>query len=169
MKIARDAVMGMTAEAEVGKIYRGKVVTIKEFGAFVEFLPGKDGLVHISELANFRVKQTEDIVKVGDEIWVKCLGVDEKGRVRLSRRAAMAERDREMTGASDEGGNQDRRNGPKGRSGPNPEATGENEVTGEQTEATAVIEVLVGAIVSAAETVAIAEFVASPKGTRSTD
>jgi len=96
MKIARDAIMGMTAEAEVGKVYRGKVVTTKEFGAFVEFLPGKDGLVHISELANFRVKQTEDIVKVGDEIWVKCLGVDEKGRVRLSRKAAMAERDQEM-------------------------------------------------------------------------
>jgi polyribonucleotide nucleotidyltransferase len=96
MKIARDAIMGMTAEAEVGKIYRGKVVTVKEFGAFVEFLPGKDGLVHISELANFRVKKTEDIVKVGDEITVKCLGVDEKGRVRLSRKAAMEERDREM-------------------------------------------------------------------------
>ncbi len=98
MKIARDAITGMTAEAEVGKIYRGKVVTIKDFGAFVEFLPGKDGLVHISELANFRVKQTEDIVKLGDEIWVKCLGVDEKGRVRLSRKAAMAERDKEMGG-----------------------------------------------------------------------
>jgi polyribonucleotide nucleotidyltransferase len=98
MKIARDSIMGMTAEAEPGKIYRGKVVTIKEFGAFVEFLPGKDGLVHISELANFRVKQTEDIVKMGDEIWVKCLGVDEKGRVRLSRKAAMEERDKEMAG-----------------------------------------------------------------------
>jgi polyribonucleotide nucleotidyltransferase len=96
MKIARDAIIGMTAEAEVGKIYRGKVVTVKEFGAFVEFLPGKDGLVHISELANFRVKKTEDIVKLGDEIWVKCLGVDEKGRVRLSRKAAMEERDQEM-------------------------------------------------------------------------
>jgi polyribonucleotide nucleotidyltransferase len=96
MKIARDSIMGMTAEAEPGKIYRGKVVTIKEFGAFVEFLPGKDGLVHISELANFRVKKTEDIVKIGDEITVKCLGVDEKGRVRLSRKAAMAERDAEM-------------------------------------------------------------------------
>jgi polyribonucleotide nucleotidyltransferase len=96
MKIARDAITGMSAEAEVGKIYRGKVVTVKEFGAFVEFLPGKDGLVHISELANFRVKQTEDIVKVGDDITVKCLGVDEKGRVRLSRKAAMAERDQEM-------------------------------------------------------------------------
>jgi polyribonucleotide nucleotidyltransferase len=96
MKIARDAITGMTAEAEVGKIYRGKVVTVKEFGAFVEFLPGKDGLVHISELANFRVKKTEDIVKVGDEITVKCLGVDEKGRVRLSRKAAMEDRDKEM-------------------------------------------------------------------------
>ena len=103
MKIAVDAIQGMTAEAEIGKIYRGKVVTIKDFGAFVEFLPGKDGLVHISELANFRVKQTEDIVKMGDEIWVKCLGVDEKGRVRLSRRAAMAERDQQMGGAPAEG------------------------------------------------------------------
>jgi len=116
MKIARDAIAGMTAEAEIGKTYRGRVVTIKEFGAFVEFLPGKDGLVHISELANFRVKQTEDIVKMGDEIWVKCLGVDEKGRVRLSRRAAMAERDQQLsgepgaapTGAPAEGGEQPR-------------------------------------------------------------
>lgn len=96
MKIAVDAITGMTSEAEVGKIYRGKVVTVKEFGAFVEFLPGKDGLVHISELANFRVKKTEDIVKVGDDITVKCLGVDEKGRVRLSRKAAMEDRDKEM-------------------------------------------------------------------------
>lgn len=103
MKIAVDAIQGMVAEAEVGKLYRGKVVTIKEFGAFVEFLPGKDGLVHISELANFRVKQVEDIVKMGDEIWVKCLGVDEKGRVRLSRRAAMAERDQQMGSAPADG------------------------------------------------------------------
>ncbi len=100
MKLAREAIEGMTAEAEIGKIYRGKVVTIKEFGAFVEFLPGKDGLCHISELANFRVKQTEDIVKLGDEIWVKCLGIDEKGRVKLSRKAAMAERDEAMGGKS---------------------------------------------------------------------
>lgn len=101
MKIAVDAISGMTAEAEIGKVYRGKVVTIKEFGAFVEFLPGKDGLVHISELANFRVKKTEDIVKMGDEIMVKCLGVDEKGRVRLSRKAAMEDRDKEMAPAGE--------------------------------------------------------------------
>jgi polyribonucleotide nucleotidyltransferase len=103
MKIALDAINGMTAEAEIGKTYRGKVVTIKEFGCFVEFLPGKDGLVHISELANFRVKKTEDIVKMGDEIWVKCLGVDEKGRVRLSRRAAMEDRDKEVAGKEEAG------------------------------------------------------------------
>ena len=96
MKKAQQEIQGMTAEAEIGKIYRGKVVTIKDFGCFVEFLPGRDGLCHISELANFRVKQTEDIVKIGDEIWVKCLGIDEKGRVKLSRKAAMAERDQEM-------------------------------------------------------------------------
>jgi len=100
MKIAKDAIVGLGAEAEIGKIYRGKVVTVKEFGAFVEFLPGKDGLVHISELANFRVKKTEDVVKVGDDISVKCLGVDEKGRVRLSRKAAMEERDREENAAN---------------------------------------------------------------------
>ena len=110
MKIARESIEGMTAEAEIGKVYRGRVVTVKEFGAFVEFLPGKDGLVHISELANFRVKQTEDIVKIGDEIWVKCLGVDEKGRVKLSRKAAMAERDQEMGGGEPvpDGGGEDR-------------------------------------------------------------
>lgn len=99
MKMAKEAIVGMSAEAEIGKIYRGKVVTVKEFGAFVEFLPGKDGLVHISELANFRVKKTEDIVKIGDDITVKCLGVDEKGRVRLSRKAAMEDRDKELQAA----------------------------------------------------------------------
>ena len=98
MEVARREIEGMTAEAEIGKVYRGRVVTIKEFGCFVEFLPGKDGLCHISELANFRVKMTEDVVKMGDEILVKCLGVDEKGRVKLSRKAAMAERDAETGG-----------------------------------------------------------------------
>ena len=68
----------------------------------MEFLPGKDGLVHIGELANFRVKKTEDIVKVGDDITVKCLGVDEKGRVRLSRKAAMEDRDKEAAAATAE-------------------------------------------------------------------
>lgn len=99
MKIARAAIEGITGEVEVGKIYRGKVVSIKEFGCFVEVFPGQDGLCHISELANFRVKQVEDIVKMGDEIAVKCIGIDDKGRVKLSRRAAMEERDKEMARA----------------------------------------------------------------------
>src|SRR5947207_13783319 len=93
MKIAREAVESMMAEIEVGKVYRGKVVTIKEFGCFVEIFPGKDGLVHISELANFRVKQTDDIVKIGDKMRAKCIGIDDKGRVKLSRKAAMDERE----------------------------------------------------------------------------
>lgn len=98
MEIARSSIEAISAKPEIGKIYRGKVVTIKEFGAFVEFMPGKDGLCHISELANFRVKQVEDIVKMGDEIWVKVLEIDEKGKIRLSRKAAMAERDAAMGG-----------------------------------------------------------------------
>jgi polyribonucleotide nucleotidyltransferase len=100
MKVAIEEIEGMTAEAEIGKIYHGTVVTIKDFGCFVEFMPGKDGLCHISELANTRVNRTEDVVKEGDRIHVKCLGVDERGKVKLSRKAAMAE----MNGEVDESG-----------------------------------------------------------------
>jgi polyribonucleotide nucleotidyltransferase len=92
---AKQIVLGMTKEIEVGETYQGEVVSIKEFGAFVEVLPGKDGLCHISELADFRVNHTEDVVKMGDMIWVKCIGIDDKGRVKLSRRAAMKERNEE--------------------------------------------------------------------------
>ena len=104
MEIAKREIEGMTAEAEPGKIYRGKVVTLKEFGAFVEVLPGKEGLVHISELADFRVKRTEDVVKSGDTIWVKCIGIDDKGRVKLSRKVAMRERNAEAESALQEEG-----------------------------------------------------------------
>ncbi len=89
---AKDIIQGMTKEIEIGTTYHGTVVSTKEFGAFVEVLPGKEGLVHISELADFRVNKTEDVVRVGDAIWVKCIGIDDKGRVKLSRRAAMKER-----------------------------------------------------------------------------
>jgi len=68
-------------------------VNIKEFGCFVEILPGKDGMCHISELADRRVNRVEDVVKMGDMIWVKVLGVDERGKIKLSRKAAMKERD----------------------------------------------------------------------------
>ncbi len=87
-----DALCGGGSQIEIGKIYTGRVTGVKEFGAFVECLPGKEGLVHISELADFRVRRTEDVVKVGDSITVKCVGIDERsGKVRLSRKAAMAE------------------------------------------------------------------------------
>jgi len=96
---AKEIISGMTKEIEVGESYHGRVVSIKEFGAFVEVMPGKDGLVHISELADFRVKNVEDVVKVGDLVWVKCIGIDEKGRVKLSRKAAMKERNAEAESA----------------------------------------------------------------------
>ncbi|MBU6183046.1 MAG: polyribonucleotide nucleotidyltransferase [Verrucomicrobia bacterium] len=93
LKRAKEIILGMTKEITVGELYQGTVVSIKEFGAFVEVLPGKDGLCHISELADFRVNKVEDVVKMGDSIWVKCIGVDDKGRVKLSRKAAMKDRD----------------------------------------------------------------------------
>jgi len=87
-----DALCGGGSQLEMGKTYSGRVTGIKEFGCFVECLPGKEGLCHISELADFRVRRTEDVVKMGDSITVKVVGIDERsGKVRLSRKAAMAE------------------------------------------------------------------------------
>jgi polyribonucleotide nucleotidyltransferase len=88
-----------TAEAQVGKIYQGRVTGVKDFGAFVEILPGLDGLVHISELANQRINSVSEVCKIGDPMWVKCLSVDDNGKIRLSRRAAMEEKDREAGSA----------------------------------------------------------------------
>jgi len=98
MARAKEIIGGMTREIEIGQTYQGRVVSTKEFGAFVEVFPGREGLVHISELADFRVKRTEDIVKAGDMIWVKCIGIDDKGRVKLSRKAALKERAEAETG-----------------------------------------------------------------------
>ena len=86
---AVKAIEDIVAEVEVGKTYLGKVVRIADFGAFVEVLPGKDGLVHISQLAVERVKKVEDVVKVGDEIMVKCIEIDKQGRVNLSRKVLL--------------------------------------------------------------------------------
>lgn len=98
MEAAKREIGLLTAEAEVGKTYQGRVTGIKDFGAFVEILPGLEGLVHVSELANFRVANVEDVCKVGDLMWVKCIHVDENGKIRLSRRAALAERDAAAAG-----------------------------------------------------------------------
>jgi polyribonucleotide nucleotidyltransferase len=85
-KAAIDWIKGIVAEPEQGVIYTGKVVKVVDFGAFVNFLGSRDGLVHISELAQQRVGKTGDVVKVGDQVKVKVLGFDDRGKVKLSMR-----------------------------------------------------------------------------------
>src|SRR3989339_1400689 len=87
--LARQRVEALTAEVEIGKIYKARVVKIMEFGAFVEVMPGKEGLVHISQLAEKRVNKVTDICKEGDEMIVKALEIDSQGRLVLSRKAAL--------------------------------------------------------------------------------
>ena len=91
LEAAKNMIDMMFAEVEIGKTYTGKVMNVTTFGAFMEVLPGKDGLVHISELAEGRVNQVEDVCKKGDIISAKCVGIDDKGRVKMSRRAALRE------------------------------------------------------------------------------
>jgi len=91
MQQAIAMIRDLTEDVEVGKIYKGKVVRIMNFGAFVEILPKKDGLVHISQLADHRVNKVEDVVNIGDEIMVKVIEIDDKGRVNLSRKLAISE------------------------------------------------------------------------------
>ncbi|MDP2913701.1 MAG: S1 RNA-binding domain-containing protein, partial [Candidatus Omnitrophota bacterium] len=81
-------IKGITEEPEVGKIYAGKIKRIMNFGAFCEFLPGKEGLIHVSELANKFVKNVEDVVKIGDAVTVKVIEIDEQGRINLSKKQA---------------------------------------------------------------------------------
>jgi polyribonucleotide nucleotidyltransferase len=88
---AVDIIRELTAEAELGKVYVGKVVRVVNFGAFVEILPGVEGLVHISEMAEQRIREVRDEVNEGDEVLVKVIDIDAQGRVRLSRKAAMKE------------------------------------------------------------------------------
>ena len=87
---AIDIIKGLTTEPEVGEFYLGVVRRLAEFGAFVEILPGTDGLVHISELDDKRVRAVQDVCKEGDEMVVKVIGIDRaSGKIRLSRREAM--------------------------------------------------------------------------------
>ena len=87
IKIIED----LTKEVKVGEVYLGKVVRIEKFGAFVNLIKGKDGLVHISQLSNDRVNKVEDVVKLGDEVLVKVTEIDKQGRVNLSRKAMLTE------------------------------------------------------------------------------
>ena len=89
---AIEIIENLTRDVEVGEIYTGKVTRLMDFGAFVEVLPGKEGLVHISELADYRVNNVQDVVKVGDEIMVKVIEIDRMGRINLSRRAVLDDR-----------------------------------------------------------------------------
>ena len=88
---AREMIEAILQEPEVGRIYEGPVKNVTTFGAFIEILPGTEGLCHISELADGRVERTEDVLNKGDITRVKLLSIDEKGRLRLSRKAAIAE------------------------------------------------------------------------------
>ncbi|NJC87629.1 MAG: polyribonucleotide nucleotidyltransferase [Desulfuromonas sp.] len=88
-QMAIKMIRNLTQEAEVGKFYRGTVRRIMEFGAFVEIYPGTDGLVHISELDKERVRAVTDILKEGDEVVVKCIGIDKQGKIKLSRKEAL--------------------------------------------------------------------------------
>ncbi|HEU5348349.1 MAG TPA: polyribonucleotide nucleotidyltransferase, partial [Ktedonobacterales bacterium] len=90
MTRAMDAIRALTEEVEIGKIYTGVVRRIVDFGAFVEILPGKEGLVRLSQLADYHVNRAEDVVSVGDEITVMVVEVDPQGRINLSRRAALS-------------------------------------------------------------------------------
>jgi polyribonucleotide nucleotidyltransferase len=119
VKKALDIIKGLTAEPEVGVVYKGTVQRITDFGAFVELLPGTDGLLHISEMAHTRVERVTDVMKEGDMVEVKVLSVDRDGKVRLTRRELLplpegeeGERARErMLAAREAGGGPPRRGG----------------------------------------------------------
>jgi polyribonucleotide nucleotidyltransferase len=96
---AIEMVQKITAEAEIGKIYKGTVRKIVDFGAFVEIFPGTDGLVHISQLAPERVRRVSDVLKEGDEVMVKVLEIDKQGKIRLSRKEALQETGNGPSGA----------------------------------------------------------------------
>ena len=88
---ALKIIEGIVKEPQVGEVYMGKVVRILNFGAFVEFLPGKEGLVHISQIAKEKIPKVEDVLKIGDEVLVKVIEIDKQGRINLSRKAALVE------------------------------------------------------------------------------
>lgn len=89
LRRAIQTIEGLTRDVEVGATYLGKVTRIMTFGAFVEILPGKEGLVRIGELADYHVPSVEDVVSIGDEVMVMVTEIDRQGRVNLSRKAAM--------------------------------------------------------------------------------
>jgi len=120
---ARLAIEALTEEVSVGRVYTGKVVSIREFGAFVEILPGQDGLCHVSELDVAYIKNVTDVVQVGDEVKVKVIAIDDQGRVKLSRKAVMKDEgvvppdSGDSSGGSSPEGDSGRRGGEGGGNG----------------------------------------------------
>jgi len=131
VKKALDIIKGLTTEPEVGAVYKGTVTRVADFGAFIEILPGTDGLLHVSEMAHHRVERVTDVMKEGDPVDVKVISVDRDGKIRLTRRELLplpegpegeAARQRILqareTGApvrSSGGRDRDRRDGPPAR------------------------------------------------------
>jgi polyribonucleotide nucleotidyltransferase len=119
---AIEIIESLTQEPEIGKVYRGKVRRVESYGAFVEILPGQDGLVHISELAPYRVRQTTDVVKEGDEVTVKIIAVDPMGKIKLSRKQALSKEELEhelaMAPVAAAGEDEGRDEFPRGGGGP---------------------------------------------------
>jgi len=109
-------IRALTEEPEVGRIYTGKVVRVTDFGAFVEILPKIDGMVHISQLADYRVNRVEDVVRVGDEVMVMVIDIDSEGKIRLSRRAVLEGWTPEEARAADRRGRTSEREPRKGGS-----------------------------------------------------
>jgi polyribonucleotide nucleotidyltransferase len=113
-KAALARVEALTASVQIGRVYDGRVTSVKDFGVFVEILPGRDGLCHVSELSSQYVQRVADVCRVGDQMHVKVIAVDEQDRVKLSRRAAMEELGHADTLVPVEGGGGERTNGDRG-------------------------------------------------------
>nr|MDE2717598.1 S1 RNA-binding domain-containing protein [Chloroflexota bacterium] len=117
-KRAVEMIENLTKEAKIGDIYTGKVVRILGFGAFVEILPGQDGMVHISELSDHRVESVEDEIEMGQELTVQVIDIDPQGKISLSRRSLLLDEDMETVAARRQGSGGNGRSGGGGRGGP---------------------------------------------------
>ncbi|HEX8840280.1 MAG TPA: S1 RNA-binding domain-containing protein, partial [Sphingomicrobium sp.] len=128
IEAARNWIRGIVAEPEVGTIYTGKVASIVDFGAFVTFMPGKDGLVHVSEIKNERVENVRDVLSEGQEVKVKLLEVDQRGKVRLSMRLVDQETGEELPDSRPP--REPREGGDRGDRGPRGEGRGDRHRSG---------------------------------------
>ena len=117
-KRAVEMIENLTKEAKIGDIYTGKVVRIMGFGAFIQILPGQDGMVHISELSDHRVESVEDEIEMGQELTVQVIDVDPQGKISLSRRSLLLDEDMETVAARRQGAGGNGRSGGGGRGGP---------------------------------------------------